>query len=490
VVREERFDVVVVGGGPGGSTASTLLSKAGLSVVQLEREHHPRHQIGESLLPATIHGICRQLGVWQEVHDAGFVRKRGGTFRWGRRRDPWTFAFATTTGQASGYAFQVERSRFDKILFDNATRSGVDTREGVEVKGLIIGDDGRAAGVVAEEQGGQQVSISAKYVVDASGHGSRLARFVGERVHSDFFQNVAVYGYFDGAARMPAPNAGNITTAAFENGWCWFIPLSDTLTSVGAVVDRRHASAIGQDREAALMGFVEQCPMLDELLAPAERVTDGMYGAVRVRKDWSYTTDRLERAGVLLIGDAGCFVDPVFSSGVHLSTYGGLLAARTIATVLAGELTEAEVLEEFERRYRREFRVWYDFLLAFFDLGQDWDNYFWSARTVLGSDEQANDAFIRLVAGGGSAPGDFFAHREGIGERFGQLIDVLAEENQHAGGAEGSDASATTELMDERTRESRYLVQGGRQAPLFEGGLVPSADGLRWDRSGVLERVG
>jgi halogenation protein CepH len=200
-----------------------------------------------------------------------------------------------------------------------------------------------------------------------------------------------------------------------------------------------------------------------------------MYGEVRVRKDWSYMTDRLAAPGALLVGDAACFIDPVFSSGVHLATYGGVLAARSINTILAGGADEATCFREFERRYRREFSVWYEFLLAFFDLEQDWDSYFWKARTLLNTDERGNEAFIRLVAGGASAPGDFFAEREGLGKEFEGMIPVLT--GQAPAPADAADA---LRLNNARVLESQQLITGGSDTPLFDDGLVPTPDGLAW----------
>jgi halogenation protein CepH len=475
---ELHADVLVAGGGPAASTAATLLAKNGHSVIMLERAQHPRHQIGESLLPSTIHGVCRMLDVLDEVEAAGFTVKRGGTFRWGRRAQEWTFAFKSTTLADADYAFQVERAKFDQILFENARRHGVDARENVEVL-EILSDGERATGVVARDEHGRHLTVRASYVVDASGHGSRLARHVGTKVYSDFFKNVAVYGYFRGAGRRPAPYEGNIVTSAFERGWCWFIPLSDELTSVGAVVDRGRAARIGTDREAALTEFVDACPLIGELLQGAERVTEGMYGEVRIRKDWSYMTDRLAAPGIVLAGDAACFVDPVFSSGVHLATYGGVLAARTIATALSGGVDEEVCLRELEQRYRREFRVWYDFLVAFFDMQQDWDDYFWTARRLLNTTETANEAFIDLIAGAGTAPDEFFAQRRGLGEEFAAMVPALADTDEGPQSA-SANGSPSTRLNDERVRESRELIGGAADVPLFGDGLVASADGLRW----------
>src|ERR1700722_5381666 len=167
------FDLVVVGGGPGGATLATLVAAAGNRVLLLEREHFPRHQIGESLLPATVHGICPLLGVKGEIEGAGFPRKRGGTFRWGKNPAPWTFTFSKTENSPIGYAYQVERSRFDKILLDNARRRGVDVREGHAVQGPITGDD-RVEGVRYVDPDGKTHEVRARFVADAGGNRSGM----------------------------------------------------------------------------------------------------------------------------------------------------------------------------------------------------------------------------------------------------------------------------------------------------------------------------
>src|SRR5262249_40987478 len=178
----------------------------------------------------------------------------------------------------------------------------------------------------------------------------------------------------------------------------------------------------------AMQSFIDACPIVKEYLQPATRVTEGNYGKFRVRKDYSYVNTRFWAPGIVLVGDAACFIDPVFSSGVHLATYSALLAARSINTCLSGhEIDEQASFDEFERRYRREYGNFYEFLLAFYDMHQDLDSYYWTARKVLNTEEQGNDAFIRLVAGVGSSgeplyakAEEFFAEREGVGDMFQQ----------------------------------------------------------------------
>jgi halogenation protein CepH len=499
--RDEQFDEIVQGGGPGGSSAASFVAMQGHSVLLLEKEQFPRHQVGESLLPATTYGICSLLGIRDRIERAGFPRKQGGTFRWGKSSEPWTFRFAANPRVPGGYAFQVERSVFDKMLLDAAREKGVDVREQHAVLG-VEQDGGRFSRVRFRDDRGVERTATAKFIVDSEGHRGQSYALVGDRVFSQFFQNVALFGYFLDGKRLPAPNEGNILCAAFRDGWFWYIPLSDRLTSVGAVVSREAAQRIQDGPEQALRSYVESCPIIAEYLAPATRVTEGMYGELRVRKDYSYCNTRFWKPGLVLIGDAACFIDPVFSSGVHLATYSALLVARSINSCLVGGIDEHEAFEEFEFRYRREFGNFYQFLLAFYDMHQDEDSYFWQARKVLNTDEKSNDAFIRLVAGASCVDEplfnhaeDFFRSRQGMGEWFeGMLGNQLA---MQVDGLPAQSAPPVLEggpsaerFMDGFTAEVRQIQmqamfgnRRAREGSVRVQGLIPSQDGFSWQRA-------
>src|SRR5215472_8715208 len=176
----EEADVVVVGGGPGGSTLATLVAMRGNRVILLEKEKFPRWQIGESLLPSTVHGVCHLIGVSDELAKAGFTKKRGGTQRWGANPKPWTFSFSVSPRMAgeTSFAYQVERSKFDQILLDHARRKGVDVREEHAVTATITEDE-RIRGVTYKDAADNAGTIRAKYVVDASGNKSRIYRDAG-----------------------------------------------------------------------------------------------------------------------------------------------------------------------------------------------------------------------------------------------------------------------------------------------------------------------
>ncbi|GII96321.1 tryptophan 7-halogenase [Sinosporangium siamense] len=485
----EEFDVVVVGGGPAGSTLAALTAMRGHNVLVLEKEHFPRYQIGESLLPSTVHGICRLLGLTEELAEAGFPVKRGGTFRWGARPEPWTFSFSVSphiSGPTS-FAYQVERSRFDELMLKNARRKGAEVREGCAVTALIEGEEGRAAGVRYTDADGAEHEVRAQFVVDASGNRSRLySKVGGERKYSDFFRSLALFGYFEGGKRLPAPNSGNILSVAFDSGWFWYIPLSPTLTSVGAVVRREMAEKIQGDREKALAALIAECPLISEYLADATRVTSGQYGELRIRKDYSYHQTSFWRPGMILIGDAACFVDPVFSSGVHLATYSGLLAARSINSVLSGDLDEKVALTEYEARYRREYGVFYEFLVSFYEMHRDEDSYFWQAKKVTRNNHTEIESFVDLV--GGVSSGEQVLTSSTTGRLRSRSAEFAAAVEEVAVSDDGNMVP-----MFKSTVVKQVMAEGGQvqmramlgedaepEVPLFPGGLVASPDGLSW----------
>ncbi|NUR62197.1 MAG: FAD-binding protein [Catenulispora sp.] len=482
------IDLIVVGGGPGGSTVSTLVAAQGHRVLLLEKETFPRYQIGESLLPSTVHGICRLLGVSEELAEAAFMPKRGGTFRWGTSPEPWTFSFAVSehfSGPTST-AYQVERMKFDKILLDNARAKGVEVREQCSVVD-VVEEDGRVVGVVYDDADGVRHTERSRYVVDASGNKSRIhSRVGGKRHYSEFFKNLAVFGYFEGGKRLPAPNSGNILCAAFKSGWFWYIPLTDSLTSVGAVLRHDAVERVQQGKEKALMDLIDECPLIAEYLSDAQRVTSGTYGEVRIRKDYSYCADTFWRPGMVLVGDAACFIDPVFSSGVHLATYSALLAARSVNSSLSGKLDETKCFEEFEARYRKEFSLFHDFLVAFYDMHQDSDSYFWNAKKVTHSTSPALESFVELVGGGASRETGLVDAASYDGERMAAFKELSELANRPVG-QDGTDRDLFESELVESVMEEGAKIQmhalgeiADEDASPMDGGLVPSTDGLHW----------
>lgn len=248
-----------------------------------------------------------------------------------------------------------------------------------------------------------------------------------------------------------------------------------------------------------MQGFIDDCPLIKELIGQAPRVRDGMYGELRVRKDYSYANTKFWAPGLVLIGDAACFINPVFSSGVHLATYSALLAARSVNTCLRGELDEEACFTEFERRYRREFGVFYEFLLTFYDMNHDAESYFWSARKILDSEERSNRPFVRLIAGL-SAEGeplfgegeDFFSDHADVARWFETNISrsvIKAQADGPAAGVRRADAAFFNRsgFMERFTGEQIQVQMqaqlGARrppEKPMFPDGLIPTPDGFGW----------
>ena len=422
----EEFDAIVVGGGPAGSVAAAFLAKAGHRVGLFEREVFPRYHVGESLLPATTVGILGQLGLSDAMERAGFTRKLGGTFMWGGRDEPWTFRFYRTGPEDQGaggegdtfHSYQVQRSEFDELLLDRAEKLGARVHQGARVSSARKTAQGKHE-LTVELMSGEEMTVRAPYVIDASGKNSRLRASFGERHYDPFFKNIAVYRYYEGGARLEGESAGNVLTVAFEHGWFWYIPLSKGLTSVGVVVSRDHfVEARNGDTESFFDEMVAAAPMIASMLEDARPSTTAPYDQLRTDQDYSYVHSKFADGGLYLAGDAACFIDPVFSSGVHLATYAGYLAAQSIDGLVRGELDRAEAEQAYEDAYRAEYSAFYRFLVSFYELHMDPESYFWAAHKVIGNDaHSARDAFVRIVSGQATTGAVLFASGDELGNQ-------------------------------------------------------------------------
>lgn len=253
------------------------------------------------------------------------------------------------------------------------------------------------------------------------------------------------------------------------------------------MVGRDNAAAIQRDPVTAWRGLIDSCPEVRGLLDGVPQATEAPYDQVRVRKDWSYWKSQLWRPGMVLVGDAACFVDPVLSSGVHLATYGALLAARSINSGLAGTLDEDRLFDEFEARYRHEYGLFHEFLVSFYDMHQDERSYFWKARKVTHVDATEMEAFVELV--GGLASGDTSLAGPG---QAGTRLTVTASELDHAVSrlpdSDGLrnplfESASIRQVFQEGTILQERGVFGGpleKETPLHPGGLMASEDGLTW----------
>ncbi|MBI1817503.1 MAG: tryptophan 7-halogenase [Deltaproteobacteria bacterium] len=418
----KSFDVVVIGGGPAGSSAAGFLAQSGLRVRLFERERFPRYHIGESLLSATL-PILDALGVSPAIEEAGFIRKPGGTLVWGSSSEPWSFFFREDPG-GRPYAFHVLRSQFDHILLKHAASLGVDIREAHRVQELRYNEETQRTHVVALDERNATVEADAAWVIDASGQQALLGHRDHLREFNPFFKNLAVFGYYENAERLDGPVAGNILSAAFSDGWFWFIPLHDGTTSIGAVVDaRRFAGEAAGDTLALYLRLVAACEPV------ARRVRNAtLVSPIRVIRDYSYCSQRFHGPGYLLAGDAACFIDPVFSTGVHLACLSGYLASQAVGAILIGASVQPQ-LDQYDARYRAAFERYLNFLYFFYDHHRDPDSYFWTARKILSSDDSLDTrtAFVRLMSGGGDLLNDDAALRKELDARHARLTKAVRE---------------------------------------------------------------
>jgi halogenation protein CepH len=369
----ERFDVVVIGGGPGGASAATILAERGLKVLVLERQGFPRFHTGESLLPA-LWELWDRLDVTTDIEAAGFVPKQGILFGLTRSNEEVTLLTAEYPEYfPRPYAYHVERSRFDQILLENARRKGAEVREGWSASEVIF-QEGRACGVLAGPPDGAPRSILAPVVVDASGRASLIARRLGWRRPDPSLNKIAHFTHFAGAGRrrpwelLPAqdmlPEATVTDIHTVDTGWLWYIPLTHEVVSVGAVLDAKAAGQILGGPRERFNHAVAGCPKIQSWLQNARPLMP-----MQTISNIAYINDRFVGDGFVLVGDAAMFIDPIFAAGVTLAIRSGILAADCILDAFERRDFSEASLKPYEERFRvpmsRIFRLinnWYALL--------------------------------------------------------------------------------------------------------------------------------
>jgi flavin-dependent dehydrogenase len=380
-----RVEVLVVGGGPAGSTIAALLAERGRRVVLVEKDRHPRFHIGESLLPLNL-PLFERLGIKDAIERISML-KYGVEFVSPYHRRAVTYDFADAWDKSFTYSYQVRRSEFDHVLLKNAAAKGVEVIEGCRVTEVEFLRDGGAV-VKGREGDGLERQWEADFLVDASGRETLIAGQLGIKQRNRRHNSAAIFGHFTGARRLPGKAEGNISIFWFDHGWFWFIPLSDGTTSIGAVCPPNYIKSRKTDLTSFFMSTIAMCPEI------ADRLTDArLAAAVTATGNYSYSAERMTGTSFILVGDAFAFIDPVFSTGVYLAMTMAFLGADTVDVCLREPHNAAQVLKQYETQARRGLQAftWYIYRIS----RPAFRNLFMSPRNYM----RIEEAVLSLLAG-------------------------------------------------------------------------------------------
>lgn len=438
-MTSEHADVVVLGGGPAGSTFAAIARKYApeARVILLEKARFPRWHIGESTIPAA-NGVLDDLGVYKTMLESDFVKKMGVTFVWGQDRRPWTADYLTLKTIASGggdssvlevtgqdfekllgpgqtqrtpySAFNVERSRFDQLLLDNARRLGACVREGTRALGAerIAGTSTHR--ITWEDDEGRSGAVTTDFVLDATGLSHLLTR--GERIYDETLNNFAVHGYLRGAAwkvtHSDSDDRSTVFIAAIEHGWIWYFPLARDLMTVGVVTNRHHFAdkLAGLDLETFFWQSLRGCPEIAGLIDRATLADDILPRGARVAacQDWSSWARETVGDGWAAAGDAAMFVDPILSTGVTLALQTGHRAAYTWLTSRARpDLPTAGLWRAYSDYLRGEYGAFLTLARYFYGNNKAAPSWWWTAQQLVNASGRLRledrQAFTMATAG-------------------------------------------------------------------------------------------
>lgn len=377
------FDVAIVGGGPAGSTAASYLAKAGLSVAVFESSLHPRDHVGETLVPATT-PVLYETGALEYIDSAGFIRKYGAAWtsaEWRKvphngftgldhdfRAAEIMFNERDQPGVDRDYTFHVDRSKFDLILLQHAERCGANVFSGVRVLSADLDSDPDLVTVTCR-MGSRQVDFTARMLVDASGRQTMLGRQLRLKMPDPVFDQYAIHTWFEGLDRASVaidPAKADYVFVHFlpiNDTWVWQIPITDTVTSIGVVTQKKRFAGANTDREEFFWQFVSSRPELAEALQKAKRVKP-----FKPEGDYSYSMKQICGDKFVMIGDAARFVDPIFSSGVSVALNSARLAAKDIIAAHAESDFSKDRFTTFETKQRRAVKNWYEFISIYYRL--------------------------------------------------------------------------------------------------------------------------
>jgi FADH2 O2-dependent halogenase len=407
--------VLVIGGGPAGSTLGAYLARAGVSHLILEMAVHPRRHVGESLVCSTT-PIFQDIDFLPVMEREGFVHKHGASFtHWAepRQRDVH-FREIPELGITQTYTYHVDRARFDKLLLEHAAALGSRVLQGAHVQHVEFSPGGAACGVRVQ-QGGQSRVLRGRLVVDCSGRNTLLGAQLKLKRKDPLFNQFAVHGWFADADRGPAQTAdfAHIHILPVTRGWAWQIPIDRTVTSVGVVTEGPDYLKAGESADEFFTRMLAGNPVLAGRMARARRVTD-----LQREGNYSYVMERFAGDGWLLVGDAARFVDPVFASGVSVALTSARMAAVAIIAALKRGDVRAGSFAEYERTVRGGVDVWREFILLYYRLPHQFLD--------LISRPEGRWPLVRLLQG------DVYDRRSApILERMRQTIEAVEQDSAH-----------------------------------------------------------
>ena len=354
----ENYDVAIIGGGPAGSTAATLLARAGRRVIVVERDKFPRFHIGESLLPFSMATFTR-LGIQEKLLAAGFIEKFGGEMADAGGESAQKFYFKDGFESRTDRSWQVTRSEFDKILLDHAAETGAEVCEETSVEAADF-DDQSVRLQISAAQGGTR-DLRARYLIDASGRNSFLGNKFNLKKSYQHLKKLSLFAHYDGVFREPGIDGTLTRMVRALNSWFWVIPLNHERTSIGIVLDAAEFKASKLSAEEFFDRAIAEQPVITDRIGNGRRISQ-----VYVAADFSYRMKTLHGDRWLLAGDAAGFIDPVFSSGVFLAVLAGEIAADALVQVLDHPRRRNRLFARYDRIVSRAMDVYLRFVDAWY----------------------------------------------------------------------------------------------------------------------------
>lgn len=344
---QDQYDVIVIGGGPAGSTAAAITAQAGLSTLLLERDQFPRFHVGESLMPEA-YWIFQRIGALEKMQERGFVKKLSVQFVSHTGNESQPFFFREHDPRECSETWQVERAAFDQLLFENAAERGAECHQNTRVQEVLFDGD-RASGVRLQTAGQDPREVRSRVVIDATGQQALLAHRLGLKIENPKLKKAAIWGYYSHARREPGENSGAtiILHSSEKQSWFWFIPLANEITSIGVVGDRDYLLKGRGLPETTFEDELVKCPALANRLMNAKLVSE-----FHVIKEFSYFTSRHAGEGWVLVGDAWGFIDPIYSSGVYFALKSAEMAADAVIEGLARGDTSAAQLGKWTAEFK------------------------------------------------------------------------------------------------------------------------------------------